>query len=195
MTDPINDRTHEELRLRGVGPRDADRSTPLRVLFLCTGNSARSQIAEALLTKKGAPWFQAGSAGVAPAARVHPDAVTVLREYGIDWTERRPKTVETVLDQSGWDFVVTVCDRARESCPTIPGRPVFAHWGMPDPAAIEDPVRRQTAFHETLLYLSRRIDLMLALPFESLERQALTERLRQIGRVTPDAADVSSAEA
>ena len=74
---------------------------------------------------------------MAPAARVHPDAVTVLREYGIDWTGRHPKTVETVLDQTGWDFVITVCDRARESCPTIPGRPVFAHWGMPDPASLK----------------------------------------------------------
>jgi protein-tyrosine-phosphatase len=178
--------------LRGKAHKDAGGQEPLRVLFLCTGNSARSQIAEALLAKKGAPLFQAGSAGVQPRPAVHPDAIHVLREFGIDW-RGRPKGIDAVLDEP-WDFVITVCDRAKESCPTFPGRPIFAHWGMPDPAEIEDAHRRHVAFRDTLTHLGRRIDLMLALPFERLARHAAEERLRQIGLVRPETEDASTHE-
>lgn len=150
---------------------------PLRVLFLCTQNSARSQIAEALLQRKGRGLFEVASAGTHPAAQVHPMAVEVLEAHGIDWSGKRPKLVSAVLDEP-WDLILTVCDKARETCPTFPGRPVFAHWGMEDPAAAEGSEdQRRRAFHATLAYLGRRIDLMLALPFESLERRAIEERV------------------
>jgi protein-tyrosine-phosphatase len=156
-------------------------STPLRVLILCTGNSARSQIAEALLATKGAGRFVAASAGSRPAARVNPFAVAVLAEAGIDWRGRTPRGMDG-LEAEPWDFVITVCDRARESCPYFPGQPVLAHWGMPDPAEVEgsDDVKL-AAFRDTLITLRRRIDLLLALPVEKLERLALERRVRDIG--------------
>src|SRR5687768_661865 len=96
-------------------------SRPLRLLFLCTGNSARSQIAEALLQQKGRGRFIAGSAGSRPAAAVNPLAIAVLEEHGIPWRGHTPKSVDDVLGER-WDFVITVCDRAKESCPIFPGK-------------------------------------------------------------------------
>lgn len=164
---------------RGAGqPEDQGKvreGSALRVLFLCTGNSARSQIAEALLTRKAHGRFLVKSAGTEPAAAVNPGALEVLKDYGIDWNGL-PKHVDTVRREN-WDLVITVCDRAKESCPTMPGQPLFAHWGIPDPAAVPDDDARRRAFRETVQFLSRRIDLLLALPFESLERRALELRL------------------
>lgn len=156
-------------------------SAPFRVLILCTGNSARSQIAEALLAQKGAGRFEVVSAGSRPASRVNPFAVDVLREAGITWEGRVPKGLEG-LDTQRWDFVITVCDRAKEACPIFPGTPVLAHWGMPDPAEVEgteDAKRR--AFRDTMVTLGRRIDLLLALPIAKLERLALEREVRDIG--------------
>jgi arsenate reductase len=153
----------------------------LRVLFVCTGNSARSQIAEALLQQKGHGRFIAGSAGSHPAPRVTPLALRVLSEQGIAWSDRQPKGFDAVLDQQ-WDLVITVCDNAKEACPIFPGRPAFAHWGMPDPAELQGTEdARLRAFRETLQNLRRRIDLMLALPIEKLERFALEDQMRAIG--------------
>ena len=155
----------------------------LRVLFLCTGNSARSQMAEAVLNRKGADRFEAHSAGSAPAPRVNPLAIRALQEAGIEWRGHPPRSVEG-LTQEPWDFVITVCDKARESCPLFPGQPVLAHWGMEDPAAVVGPEESQRrAFIEALRLISRRIDLMLALPVEKLERLALETRIRAIGAV------------
>lgn len=157
----------------------ADR--PLRVLFVCTGNSARSQIAEALLNRKGAGRFIAESAGSHPAPQVNPLAVRVLAEHGIEWSGHRPRGM-VGLDRTGWDIVITVCDRAKESCPIFPGQPVQAHWGMPDPAEAEGPEEPKVeAFRETLRLLGRRLDLLLALPAAKLERLALADRVRAIG--------------
>lgn len=154
---------------------------PLRVLFVCTGNSARSQIAEALLNRKGAGRFVAESAGSHPASRVNPLAVRVLAEHGIEWGGQRPRGMDG-LEREGWDIVITVCDRAKESCPIFPGRPALAHWGMPDPAEVEGPEERKLeAFRETLTLLSRRLDLLLALPIEKVERLVLAQRLHAIG--------------
>ncbi len=154
---------------------------PLRVLILCTGNSARSQMAEAVLNRKGAGRFIAESAGSQPAGRVNPYAIEVLREAGIDWAGRTPRGIDD-LDVRDWDIVITVCDNAREACPIFPGQPVVAHWGMEDPAGVQgDEATRQRAFRETLQLISRRIDMMLALPVEKLPQQALQERLRAIG--------------
>ncbi|HUK21375.1 MAG TPA: arsenate reductase ArsC [Gemmatimonadales bacterium] len=153
----------------------------LRVLFLCTGNSARSQMAEALLNAKGQGRIRAESAGSRPAARVNPLAIETLREWNIDWAGHPPRGLDG-LDRERWDFVITVCDRAKESCPIFPGQPVLAHWGMPDPAEVDgDDAKRRVAFRDAFLLLSRRIDLFVALPFEKLERMALEARVRAIG--------------
>lgn len=152
----------------------------MRVLFLCTHNSARSQIAEAILRRHGGGRLEVASAGTEPAERVHPMAVEVLGLLGADVSRHCPKSWEAVWEQP-WDIVVTVCDSARESCPHIPGRPAIAHWGMPDPAAVtgsEEEKRR--AFRDTAAVLARRIDLLLALPVEKLEQIALEQRIRAI---------------
>jgi len=152
-----------------------------RLLFVCTGNSARSQMAEALLNWKGGGRFHAESAGSKPADRVNPYAVDTLREHDVPWAGRTPRSLDG-LDLEKWDFVVTVCDRARESCPIFPGQPVVAHWGMPDPAEVDgDEAAKRAAFRDAFLLLSRRIDLLLALPLESLERLALAARVQAIG--------------
>lgn len=140
---------------------------PFRVLFLCTGNSARSQMAEAILNGKGRGRIVAESAGSAPAPQVNHHAVAALREVGIDWSGHSPRGMDG-LERQQWDFVITVCDRAKEACPIFLGQPVVAHWGMPDPAdagGTEEEIQR--AFRDALLTLSRRIDLFLALPNSS----------------------------
>ena len=153
-----------------------------RVLFLCTGNSARSQMAEALLNWKGRGRFQAESAGSSPADRVNPHAIATLRAYDIPWAGHAPRGIDG-LEREPWDFVITVCDRAKESCPIFPGQPILAHWGMPDPAeVVGDEAAQRKAFEAAFLSLSRRIDLLLAQPVEELERLALEARLRAIGR-------------
>ena len=148
----------------------------LNVLFLCTHNSARSQIAEAILKRKGRERFNVASAGSEPAERVHPGAMEVLRSHGIDWSTRKPQALERVTHDQ-WDLIITLCDRAKETCPTFPGQPVFAHWSMEDPAEFP-PEKQDLAFKETLAYLNRRIDLLLALRFETLERSAWNARLQ-----------------
>jgi arsenate reductase len=159
-------------------------SEQLRVLILCTGNSARSQIAEALINHKGAGRMLAGSAGAQPAPRVNPLAVRVLGEAGIDWHGHAPQGIDAVFGQP-WDIVITVCDRAKESCPVFPGQPVTAHWGMPDPAEVQGTDDdKLAAFRDTLHLLGRRIDLLLAIPREKLERYVLEQRVRAIGRTT-----------
>jgi protein-tyrosine-phosphatase len=137
--------------------------TPLRVLFLCTGNSARSQMAAALLNAKGQGRVRAESAGLRPAAQVNPLALVTLREFGVPWTGHPPRGVDG-LERESWDFVITVCDRAKESCPVFAGKPAQAHWSMPDPTEVEgDEVAKRAAFRETFVDLSRRIDLLLSL--------------------------------
>ena len=155
-----------------------------RLLFLCTGNSARSQMAEALLNWKGRGRFHAESAGSRPADRVNPQAIETLRDYDIPWVGHAPRSIDG-LEREPWDFVITVCDRAKEACPIFPGQPILAHWGMPDPADVAgDEAAKRQAFEAAFLLLSRRIDLLLALPIENLERLALEARLRAIGNTT-----------
>jgi arsenate reductase (thioredoxin) len=152
-----------------------------RVLFLCTGNSARSQIAEKILNRKGRGRFVAESAGSQPATHVNQLAVEALERHDYFWTGGGPRGLDGLPEQS-WDFVITVCDRAKEACPFFPGQPVIAHWGMPDPAAVmgTDQEKRR-AFDDTVLTISRRLDLFLALPIEKLSRLALEHRVSEIG--------------
>ena len=135
-----------------------------RVLFVCTGNSARSQMAEALLNAKGKGRFEAASAGSQPTARVSQYALEILREFKVPWAGHAPRSVEG-LEREHWDYVITVCDRAKESCPIFPGKPALAHWSLPDPAEVEgDDAAKRAAFRSTFVEISRRIDLLLALP-------------------------------
>ena len=153
---------------------------PIRLLFVCTGNSARSQIAETVLNRKGRGRFVAESAGSQPAARVNPLAIATLEAAGYVYTGHPPQGLESVVGRP-WDFVITVCDRAKESCPIFPGQPVLAHWGMPDPAEVTGTdAERRRAFDDARLTISRRIDLLLALPIEKLERLALERKLNDI---------------
>jgi arsenate reductase (thioredoxin) len=161
------------------------KSRPLRVLILCTGNSARSQMAEAVLNWKGRGRFVAESAGSQPASRVNPYAIGALREAGIQWQGHPPRSIDT-LGPADWDIVITVCDQAKEACPIFPGQPVQAHWGMEDPASVEgDEDTKRQAFRESLRLFSRRIDLLVKLPVERLDRSALQQRLRAIGEQQP----------
>jgi len=137
---------------------------------------------EALLNAKGQGRFVAASAGSSPPSRVNPLAIDTLREFGIPWAGHQPRSVQG-LEREHWDFVVTVCDRAKESCPIFPGQPVLAHWGMPDAADVQgDDESKRAAFRDAFLQLSRRIDLLLALPIDKLERLALEARVQAIGQ-------------
>jgi arsenate reductase (thioredoxin) len=153
---------------------------PFRILILCTGNSARSQIAEAILNHRGKGRIIAESAGSHPASRVNPWAIEALRDAGIEWRGHPPRGLDD-LGTGPWDAVITVCDNAKESCPILPGQPVQAHWGMADPADVEGSDEEvRAAFLDTFSLLSRRIELLLALPLESLDREARIARLQGI---------------
>lgn len=155
------------------------------VLFLCTGNSARSILAEAYLNTRGEGRFVAYSAGSHPAGKVNPFALELLEKHRLDTSDLRSKNWEEFARPGApkLDFVFTVCDNAAgEACPLWPGQPMTAHWGVADPAAVEgsDEDKRK-AFLKAFTELSTRINLMLALPMDKLDRQALTGKLREIG--------------
>ena len=156
------------------------------VLFLCTGNSARSILAEVILRRLGAGRFRAFSAGSHPKAEIHPMALEVLREHGDDTSGLRSKSWEEFAapDAPALDFVFTVCDDAAgEVCPIWPGQPMTAHWGVEDPAAFQGSTDRQRwVFRRVHQLLERRIDLFTQLSFESLDRLSLRTRLAEIGK-------------
>ena len=156
------------------------------VLFLCTGNSARSILAEAILNHKGAPNFHAFSAGSYPTGRVNPYAIEQLASVGLSTTGLRSKSWDEFIlsDAPHMDFVFTVCDNtAQEVCPIWPGQPIAAHWGVPDPAAVtgqQEQVRR--AFRDTFVTLNRRITFFLGLPLAKLSAPAIKAELDLIGQ-------------
>ncbi len=153
----------------------------LRVLFLCTGNSARSQMAEAILNVKGKGRFRAESAGSQPATHINPLTVETMQAFRNGWTGHPPRGLDD-LEREPWDLVITVCDKAKEACPFFPGQPVIAHWGMPDPAAVVgDADTMRKAFRDAFYLLSHRIELLVSLPIAQLERLALEARIRAIG--------------
>ena len=155
---------------------------PYKVLILCTGNSARSLIAEYLLRKKGGGRFVSQSAGAQPTGKVNPLALWVLQDrYGIDASDARSKSWAEFTDVR-FDFVITVCDNAREACPVWPGQPVLAHWGSPDPAAVEGTeAQKKWVFVQVASQIARRIDLMCALPDHELQKL----QLERIAAQTP----------
>ena len=164
----------------------SDPNRPYNVLFLCTGNSARSILSEALLNKRGQGKFRAFSAGSHPTGRVNPHALDLLQKLGYSTDGLRSKNWDEFAAPGAppLDFVFTVCDNAAgEVCPVWPGQPITAHWGIPDPAAVEGTdEQKQKAFNEAFLILERRISLFLSLPLRSLEQLVLQERLSEIGR-------------
>ncbi|MCB1472041.1 MAG: arsenate reductase ArsC [Rhodobiaceae bacterium] len=158
---------------------------PKNVLFLCTGNSARSIIAEAILAREGQGRFCAFSAGSQPAGRVNPYALDLLRRMNHDVSGLRSKSWDEFAGPGApkMDFVFTVCDNAAgETCPLWPGQPMTAHWGVPDPAAVEgSEAEKHAAFADTYRMMSNRISLFVALPIASLDRLALQRRIKAIG--------------
>lgn len=155
------------------------------VLFICTGNSARSILAEGLLNELGHGRFRAHSAGSHPKGAVHPLALKTLAAFRIPTDGFRSKGWDEFArpDAPALHFVLTVCDQAAgEVCPVWPGQPMTAHWGLPDPAAVEgDDTTREKAFVDTFVALKRRIELMLALPLASLDRLAIHQAVKDIG--------------
>ena len=165
--------------------------SPYNVLFLCTGNTARSILAEAYLNAAGRGRFRAFSAGSYPKGKVNPFALEVLQKNRLDTTGLRSKNWSEFA-QPGvprMDFVFTVCDNAAaEVCPVWPGQPMTAHWGVEDPAAVEgtDEEKRR-AFFRTYTHLQSRINIFANLPLDKLDRLALQKRLREIGKSRPEA--------
>jgi arsenate reductase len=174
------------LRIRRRGELAAVAKGQYNVLFLCTGNSARSIMAEAILNQKGRPAFSAYSAGSHPAGVVRQGALSQLAAAKLPAAELRSKS----WDEFGrpgapeMNFVFTVCDHAaREVCPVWPGQPMTAHWGVPDPAAVTGtPEEIERAYRDTFWVLDRRIGLFLALPLASLDKLAIQKQIDNIGR-------------
>jgi protein-tyrosine-phosphatase len=160
---------------------------PFNVLFLCTGNSARSIMAEAIVNKAGAGKFRAYSAGSQPKGRVHPYTVQLLDSLGYDTSGFRSKSWSEFAKPGApaLDFVFTVCDNAAgETCPVWPGQPMTAHWGIPDPAEAKGSAAEVgLAFKDAYRMLSQRIAIFTALPIRSLDQLSLQKRLEEIGRM------------
>lgn len=156
------------------------------VLFLCTGNSARSIIGEAIMNRAGAGRFRAFSAGSHPAGAVNPNAIELLKSLNHPTDDLRSKNWDEFAEDGAprMDFVFTVCDRAAsETCPIWPGQPMSAHWGLPDPATVEGTdAEIAAAFADTYRMLNNRIEIFVNLPLTSLDRLSLQKRLDEIGR-------------
>ncbi|KAA5606603.1 metalloregulator ArsR/SmtB family transcription factor [Roseospira marina] len=178
--------------------RAPDREPPLTVLFLCRGNSARSQMAEAILSREGKGQFRAFSAGSHPRDTVHPHALSVLRRANLPVDALHPKSWDVFgqPDAPAMDFVFTVCDDAAgEPCPVWPGQPITAHWGVPDPAAFAGTDAATAAvFNDTFRMLYNRIALFVNLPLASLDRLTLRRRVDAIGALPRDPEATAPAE-
>ena len=165
---------------------------PLNILFLCTGNSARSIMAEAILSREGRGNFRAFSAGSHPKGYIHPYALDLLRKLNFDVTHFRSKSWDEYSGPRApkLDFAFTLCDdAAAEVCPVWPGQPMTAHWGLPDPAAATgNEAERRLAFADTFRMLNNRISIFVNLPIKSLDKLSLQRRLDAIGK-TKDAVD------
>jgi len=165
---------------------------PFNVLFLCTGNSARSIMAEAILNREGRGNFRAFSAGSQPKGEIHPYTLELLRKLNFDTSTFRSKSWNEFAgaDKAPLDFVFTVCDNAAgEACPFWPGQPMTAHWGVPDPAVVTgSEAEIRLAFADTFRMLANRISVFVSLPIRSLDRLALQRQLDSIGKTRDSAA-------
>ena len=165
---------------------------PFNILFLCTGNSARSILGEAIASSVGGGRFVGYSAGSHPKGAVHPLAIELLQQMGLPTGNLSSKSwdVFAVAGAPTMDFIFTVCDSAAgEACPVWPGHPMTAHWGLPDPAAVEgSDLEKRRAFRRTYAALGNRIKLFASLPFDSLDKISLQSRLDAIGRKPPGTA-------
>lgn len=151
------------------------------VLFLCTENSARSQIAEAILNKHYSDKFIAYSAGTHPAEQINPFAVKAMSKIGIDLTDKQPKSADIFADND-FDFIITLCDKSKEHCPSFGSKPIYAHWVLPDPADFTgDEKEIAQKFKEILRMLTVRIDFLANLPIDKLDRLTLTQQTAEIG--------------
>lgn len=170
---------------------------PYNVLFLCTGNSARSIIGEAILNRVGAGHFRAYSAGSQPKGQINPNTIRLLQSLGYDTSGYRSKSWNEFAGagEPKFDFVFTVCDNAAaEACPIWPGQPMTAHWGIADPAeATGTPAEIAHAFREAYRLLNQRIGIFTALPLRSLDRLSLQRKLRDIGDIEGSTAKVTEA--
>ena len=156
---------------------------PFKILFLCTGNSARSILGEYLIRRVAPGRFESFSAGSSPVGKVNPYAVRTLNEYRIDASDARSKSVDEYIDKGfKFDFVITVCDNARENCPVWPGQPIVAHWGSPDPAAATGTEEEiMDTFRRVAMQIHRRLDLFSSLPLEKMDRLRLQAAAKEIG--------------
>ncbi len=163
--------------------------SPYNVLFLCTSNAARSQVAESILNRLGQGSFKGFSAGSFPAGEVHPSTISFLKKLNYPTEGLRSKSWDEFAAEGApkFDFIFTVCDRAaQESCPVWPGHPMTAHWGVPDPLKAEgSESEKALAFSEAYRMLNNRISIFISLPLASLDKLALQKRLEEIGRAKP----------
>lgn len=159
---------------------------PFKILFLCTGNTARSIIAEYIIREIAPGRFDSYSAGAEPKGAVNPFALTILKNlHRFDVSEARSKSWLEFKDVP-FDFVITLCDKAREACPVWPGQPIIAHWGLPDPAAVEgSESEKAAAFSDVARQIRRRLEVFCSLPMESMERIRLEHAVRKIGENLP----------
>ncbi|MGH6736780.1 MAG: arsenate reductase ArsC [Methyloceanibacter sp.] len=175
----------------------ATRQDPFNVLFLCTGNSARSIMAECLLNRLGVGKFRAFSAGSHPAGAINPRALNLLRKTNFDVSKLRSKSWDEFATPGApkLDFVFTVCDNAaNEVCPIWPGQPMTAHWGLPDPAAADGTeAEKAFAFDDCFRMLNQRISIFVNLPLESLSKLSLQKHLDEIGKLRREASLKESA--
>jgi len=166
---------------------------PFNVLFLCTGNSARSILAEAIISREGMGKFRGFSAGSQPKGEIHPLALHLLKRQNFDISQFRSKDWSEFAgdDAPELDFVFTLCDdAANEACPVWPGQPMTAHWGLPDPAAVDgNEAERNLAFADTFRMLNQRISIFSNLPISSLDKLALQKRLDEIGTMQQETAN------
>lgn len=152
-----------------------------KILFLCKGNSARSQMAEAILNKAKDERYTAVSAGSEPNDRANPLALEVLSDNGFDVSGLKPKSMLDFIDEQV-DFVITLCDDMKEDCPVYPSKPVYAHWGMPDPATFEGTEEERKAFfHKTFREINNRVHLFLCLDMSHMDRERIEDELGNIG--------------
>lgn len=157
-----------------------------KILFLCTGNSARSQMAEAIVNTRHSDKFVAFSAGTNPASQINPYAIKTMKLMGIDISDKMPKSMNAFANEE-FDFIITLCNKGKEQCINFIGQPIFAHWGLPDPADFEGTEKEiMIKFNELLKFLNTRISYFANLSMDKLDKLALEMKTSEIGTISCD---------